>query len=152
MSALPWDGYRFVRDVVPSDPHHYVHLHNLAITELLFEARNAYITEGVGIGWESMSASGRTMVMRRLEVDFDNEVADGVALKIGVRAGSRSRRTVTLDEAVWRVAPPATIARARSVLLVVRRQTPGAIDLPDDVLQKFEAYEGRAMKWPPPRV
>lgn len=146
--VLPWDGYRFVRDIVPSDPHH-VHLHNLAIAQLLYDARNAYITEGVGITWDAMSCSGRNLVIRRLEVDFENEVAAGTALKVGVRAAARSRRTVTLDEAVWRADSPGTVARARSVHLVVQLDLPGAIALPDDVVQRFEAYEGRPLVRPP---
>ncbi|MFM9033236.1 MAG: acyl-CoA thioesterase [Mycobacterium sp.] len=141
----PWAAYRFVRDVTPSAEQHRVHLHNLAIAELLFDARNAYITEAVGITWESMSAAGRTLVIRRLETDFEAEVPAGIALKVGVRAVARSRRTVTLDEAVWRVDPTATIAVARSVHLVVRLEPPGAIELPDDVVRRFESYEGRPL-------
>ena len=40
-SELPWARYRFVKDVAPLDPSHGIHLHNLAIAELLFDARNA---------------------------------------------------------------------------------------------------------------
>ena len=74
----PWAAYRFVQDTTPSDEHHRVHLHNLAIAELLFEARNAYITEAVGITWEAMFATGRNLVIRRLEVDFEQEVPAGL--------------------------------------------------------------------------
>lgn len=142
---LPWAAYRFTRDVIPSDEHHRVHLHNLAIAGLLFDTRNAYVTEAVGITWESMFATGRNLVIRRLEVDFNQEVPAGVALKIGVRAVARSRRTVTFDEAVWRVEPPAVVAAAKSVHLVVRLDEPGAIGLPDDVVRRFESYEGRRL-------
>lgn len=143
---LPWAGYRFVRDVLPSDEHHRVHLHNLGLTELLFDARNAYVTEAVGIDWEAMFASGRNLLMRRLEIDFQAEVPAGITLKVGVRATARTRRTMTFDEAVWRVDPPVTIAVARSVHLVVRLEAPGAIGLPDDVTERFEAYEGRLLR------
>ena len=39
----PWDGFRFVRDVAPPRAGHRIHLHNLAIAELLFDARNTYM-------------------------------------------------------------------------------------------------------------
>lgn len=145
----PWAAYRFVHDAIPADEHR-VHLHNLAIAELLFEARNAYITEAVGITWDAMFATGRNLVIRRLEVDFEQEVPAGVALKIGVRAVARSRRTVSLDEAVWRVNPPTAVAVARSVHLVVRLGAPGAIELPEDLVRRFESYEGRRLD-PPDR-
>jgi len=141
----PWAGYRFVRDVVPSGEHRHVHLHNLAIAELLFDARNTYITECAGLTWESLAASGRTLILRRLEIDFEREVRAGIPLRIGVRAASRSRRTVTFEEAVWSVDRAALIAVAKSVHLVVRVDTPGAIELPTDVVQRFESYEGRPL-------
>lgn len=92
-----------------------------------------------------MLDSGRNIVMRRLEIDFDQEVPAGIALKVGVRASSRSRRAVIYDEAVWRVDPPVTVARARSVHVVVRTDTPGAIEIPDELIGPFEAYEGRRL-------
>ncbi len=94
-SGTPWGPYRFIREVVPADEHRYVHLHNLAITELLFDARNTHIT--------------------------------------------------VFEEAVWTVDPPAVIAVARSVHLVVRVDAPGAVELPVDVVQRFESYEGRPL-------
>lgn len=145
----PWAAYRFVVDVAGSDADGVIHLHNLSIAELLFEARNAYVTEGVGISWESLAESGRSLILRRLEVDFEQEVAAGVALKVGVRAAARSRRTLTFHESVWRVDPPATIAVARSLHLVVNTDAHGAIELPRDILARFEAYEGRPLTGPP---
>lgn len=144
----PWADYRFVQDVLPSKDAHLVHIHNLTIAELLFDARNAYITEGVGIAWESLFDSGRNMVMRWLEIDFRLEVPAGVALKVGVRAAARSRRTMTFQEAVWRVDPPGTVAVARSVHLIVIGDAPEAIELPDEVVGRFEAYEGHRLTGP----
>jgi hypothetical protein len=65
-SELPWAHYRFVKDIAPFDPLHRIHLHNLAIAELLFDARNAYLTEGIGVTWEGILRSGRNLVIRRL--------------------------------------------------------------------------------------
>lgn len=145
MSGSLWSDYRFVRDVIPPEDSPGVHLHNLAINHLLFDARNAYITEGVGITWESLEQSGRTLILRRLEIDFEREVPAGIPLKVGVRAAERSRRTLRFDEAVWRVDPPIAVAVARSVHLIVRDDEPGAIDLPTDLLDRFEAFEGHRL-------
>ena len=144
-SELPWARYRFVNDVAPLDPSHGIHLHNLAIAELLFDARNAYLTEGIGLTWEGLQRSGHNLVIRRLEIDFEHEVRGGIPLKVGVRAATRTRRTITFEETVWRVDPPAVIAAARSVHLLVLVDTPGAIDLPDDVVARFEAFEDRPL-------
>lgn len=144
-SELPWARYRFVKDVAPLDPSHGIHLHNLAIAELLFNARNAYLTEGIGVTWEGLQRSGRNLVIRRLEIDFEHEVCGGIPLKVGVRATTRTRRTITFEEAVWRVDPPVSIAAARSVHLLVLVDTPGAIDLPDDVVARFEAFEDQPL-------
>lgn len=144
----PWAEWRFVQDVVPTDENRWIHLHNLAIAELLFDARNLYVAERVGISWDGLREAGRTLVLRRLEIDFEQEVPSGTALKVGVRAVTRTRRTVTFDEAVWRVDPPTAVALARSVHLVVRRDRPGAIDLPEDIAGRFEHFEGRPLRWP----
>lgn len=145
MTGAPWEGFRFVRDVVVPSEGHRIHLHNLAIAELLFDARNTYITECAGIAWQSMFDSGRNLVMRRLEIDYESEVDAGVPLRVGIRAIARSRRTVSLQEAVWRADPPMPVAVGRSVHLVVRFDAPGAIELPEDVLERFETYEGRRL-------
>jgi acyl-CoA thioesterase FadM len=144
-SELPWARYRFVKDVAPLDSSHGVHLHNLAIAELLFDARNAYLTEGIGVTWEGLQRSGHNLVIRRLEIDFEHEVRGGIPLKVGVRAATRTRRTITFEEAVWRVDPPVAIATTRSVHLLVLIDTPGAIELPDDVVARFEAFEDQPL-------
>jgi len=144
-SELPWARYRFVKDVAPLDPSHGIHLHNLAIAELLFDARNAYLTDGIGVTWEDLQRSGHNLVIRRLEIDFEREVRGGIPLKVGVRAVTRTRRTITFEEAVWRADPPVSIAAARSVHLLVLVDTPGAIDLPDDVVARFEAFEDQPL-------
>jgi len=144
-SELLWARYRFVKDVAPLDPSNGIHLHNLAIAELLFDARNAYLTEGIGVTWEGLLRSGQNLVIRRLEIDFESEVRGGIPLKVGVRAATRTRRTITFQEAVWRVDPPFLIAAARSVHLLVLVDTPGAIDLPDDVVARFEAFEDQPL-------
>ena len=144
-SELPWARYRFVKDVAPLDSSHGIHLHNLAIAELLFDARNAYLTEGIGVTWEGLLRSGQNLVIRRLEIDFEREVRGGIPLKVGVRAVTRTRRTITFEEAVWRVDPPVAIATARSVHLLVLVDAPGAIDLPDDVVARFEAFEDQPL-------
>lgn len=145
----PWAAYRFSQDVVPSVELHPFHVHNLAVTEMLYAARNSYVTEAVGVGWQDLFRSGRNMVMRRLEIDFENEVSAGISLKVGVRAATRSRRTLTFEEAIWRTDTRAAVAVARSVHLLVLLDTPGAIDLPDDVVEKFEAFEGRPLPFAP---
>jgi acyl-CoA thioesterase FadM len=146
-SELPWASYRFVKDVAPLDPLQGIHLHNFAIAELLFDARNAYLTEGIGVTWESLLRSGQNLVIRRLEIDFESEVRGGIPLKVGVRAVARTRRTLTFAEAVWRVDPPLAIAIARSVHLLVLVDTPGAIDLPVEIVARFEAFEDQALNF-----
>jgi acyl-CoA thioesterase FadM len=141
--GAPWSGFRFVQDVVPSG--HRIHVHNLAIAELLFNGRNSYIADGVGLAWQRLFDTQRNLVMRRLVIDYEREAHSGVPVKVGVRAAGRSRRTLTLDEVVWEAESGLPIAVAQSVHLVVRLDAQGAIDLPDDVVERFEAYEGRPL-------
>lgn len=146
VGGAPWSNFRFVQDVVPSPGEgNRIHLHNLAIAELLFDARNAYITEAVGLTWQQLFDTGCSLIIRRLEIDYEREVLAGIPLKVGVRAITRSRRSVTFDEVVWRVDLALPIAVAGSVHVVVRFDTPGAIELPDDVVNKFESYEGHPL-------
>ncbi len=148
-SAAPWAGFRFVMEPTPSLDGQPFHLNNLTIAELLFNARNSYITQAVGMVWQDLFDSGRNMIMRRLEIDYEREASATASLKVGIRAATRSRRTLTFEEAVWQVDPPLTIALARSVHVVVRFDAPGAIELPDDVVRRYEAYEQRPLQLPP---
>lgn len=144
-SELRWARYCFVTDFAPLDPSHGNDLHNLAIAELLFDARNAYLTGGIGVTWDGFLRSGQNLVIRRLEIDFEHEVRGRIPLKVGVRAVTQTRRTITFEEAVWRMDPPVAIATARSVHLLVLVDAPGAIDLPDDVVARFEAFEDQPL-------
>lgn len=79
----------------------------------------------------------------RLEIDCERQVAAGLALKVGVRAVWRSRRTLTFEEVAWDAESAVRFAIARSVHLVVRTDTGDALELPDDILGRFEAFEDR---------
>jgi acyl-CoA thioesterase FadM len=146
--TAPWSRFRFVTEPELSSEAHGFHLNNLTIAELLFYARNSYITEAVGMVWQDLFDSQRNMIMRRLEIDYEREASATVPLKVGIRAAKRSRRTLTFEEGVWQVDPASTIALARSVHVVVRFDAPGAIELPDDVVGRYEAYEGRPLQLP----
>lgn len=141
----PWDGFRFVHEVVPDAEAHPFHLNNLGVAELLFDARNAYITEAVGLSWQDLFDSGRVFAMRRLEIDYERQVAAGALLKVGVRAVQRSRRTLTFEEAAWETESASRFAVARSVHLIVGNDSGDALELPDDILDSFEDFEGRRL-------
>lgn len=143
--SRPWSGVRFVHDVTPATEDHPFHLNNLGVAELLFDARNAYITQAVGLSWQHFFDSGHVFALRRLEIDYERQVSAGCALKVGVRAVLRSRRTLTLEEMAWEAESALRFAVARSVHLVVRTGDGVAVELPDDVLSRFEAYEGRRL-------
>jgi hypothetical protein len=49
------------------------------------------------------------------------------------------------------VDPPVVIAAARSVHLMVLVDTPGAIDLADEIVARFEAFEDQPLKIEPRR-
>jgi acyl-CoA thioesterase FadM len=146
--APPWAGFRYVMEPAPSIDGRPFHLNNLTIAELLFNARNSYITQAVGMVWQDLFDTGRNMIMRRLEIDYEREAAATASLKVGIRAAKRSRRTLTFEEIVCQVDPPSTIAVGRSVHVVVRFDAPGAIELPEDVVRRYEAYEQRPLQVP----
>ena len=78
-----------------------VHVHNLQIAEIFFQARNRYITDAVGLSWPAIFASGRNLIMRRLAIDFEREASVNDDLVCGVRARWRSRRSLTFEEVVF---------------------------------------------------
>lgn len=143
MTPMPWEGFRFIHEVTPDADDHPFHLNNLGVAELLFDARNAYVTDGVGLSWQELFDSGRVFAMRRLEINYERQVAAGRRLKIGIKAVLRSRRTLTFDEAAWESESGARFAVARSVHLVVRADSGDAVELPDDILDRFASFEGR---------
>ena len=118
------------------------HVNNLEMTELLFRGRNSYIVDVAGVNWAEWMAEGRNLVIRQLCVDFLGEVREPTTLQVGVRAASRRRRSLTLDEAVWVAGSGQVVARGRSIHVSVQIDPPAAVELPADLLARLAEHEG----------
>jgi acyl-CoA thioesterase FadM len=135
----PVERFRFTLEV-PNPSGEGFHLHNLAIAEILYGARNAYLAR-VGVDWAAMIAGGTNLVIRQVTIDFEGEVGEGVPLRSGVRAANRSNRTLTLEEVLWAPGTGLVVARARSLHVSVRLEPPAAVELPADLWARIEQFE-----------
>jgi acyl-CoA thioesterase FadM len=118
------------------------HVNNLEMTELLFKGRNSYLTAALGVDWQAWIGAGRNLVIRQVVIDFLGEVREPTILVIGVRARSRRRRSITLDEAVWIAGTGEIVARGRSIHIAVSVDPPAAIELPAELVARAEEVEG----------
>lgn len=140
--TAPEERFRFAMDV-PGATGAGFHLHNLAIAEILFHGRNAYLA-AVGVDWPRMIAAGHNLVIRQVAIDFEAEVAVGTPLRCGVRTEGRSNRTLTLEEAIWAPATGTVAATARSLHISVQLDPPAAVELPGDLWERIERFEAGA--------
>jgi acyl-CoA thioesterase FadM len=145
--ALPApEDFRFTTTIDVAHDAVGFHVHNGQMTEFLFRARNTFLTEVAGINWTELMGSGRNLVIRQLTLDFVGEVREAQILMVGIRAASRRRRSLTLDEALWVAGSGQVVCRGRSIHIPVQIDPPGAIEVFPELLARLEEHEGRPIE------
>jgi acyl-CoA thioesterase FadM len=140
---FPW-----VEDVVAPSVGGAGHIDNLQIAQLLYDAWMHYMVEGLGQDQgELFSGVGRPIV-REINVRFDAEVFPGEALRCGVRATSRSRRSLALEQVLWRAVDEQTVAAGRTHLVTIDTATGQAVEIPSELWAAVERAEGRSIPAP----
>lgn len=121
------------------------HIGNVEIAGLLHQARMGYLLDGVGLARTQLYDDERNMVLREVRITYEREVRGAAALTATVRAVKRSRRSFTLEEAIWLTDTGDLVASTNALLIIVSRTTGKGMDVPVDVWDAVEAYEGHAI-------
>ena len=134
--TFPW-----VEDVVAPDVGPAHHIDNIQITQLMYGAWMRYLMEGVGFPGDVFEQEGRPTV-REITARFDAEIFPGDALQCGVRALTRSRRSFTLRQVLWKK-NGARVASGTVVLVTIDPKTYTPIEIPARIWDEIERAEGR---------
>lgn len=121
------------------------HIGNVEIAGLLHQARMGYLLEGVGLARTQLYDDERNMVLREVRITYEREVRGQAPLTATVRTIKRSRRSFTLEEAIWLTDTGELVASTNALLIIVSRSTGKGMEVPADVWDAVEAYEGRAI-------
>lgn len=107
----------------------------------------------LSLGWQRYLAIVRERAgdipdpaVREITTSFDGECHGGDALKRGVRALHRTRRSWVLEESLWNATTGAPVARSRVVMAGIDRSTGRAAEIPPNLWSAVEEFEGRAVE------
>jgi len=110
------------------------HVDNVGITRVLHVARAEWLLTLDG------RPPGYIYVVRHLAISFVGEVFPRPTVRVGVRAVSRGRTSLTLEQELW--ADEAVAATAAAVHVCFDRAARRAVELWPDVLTSIEARQG----------
>ena len=136
------EHYPWIEDVVAPDVGSAGHIDNIQIAQLMYDAWMRYLLDGVGLDREIFNRQGRPTV-REITARFDGEVFPGDALKCGVRALSRRRRSFTLEEVLWKASDGRRLASGTVVLVTVDPTTYTPVEVPAELWSEIERAEQR---------
>jgi acyl-CoA thioesterase FadM len=136
------DEYTVVEDVVgPGDPNSDYHLlvwQTQQLTELLWSSYLATANKG--------NDNGDVVVApRRVTIMVETESYPGQLLKRGIRTVSRTRRSFTLEAAVWDAKDDHLICTTEIVTVCVDRSSAKAVEPPPALWAGIERLEGRTI-------
>src|SRR5690242_1004651 len=97
MTTAPIEAFRYVigAPALESDYDFVGHLSNSSIARLLADARATWFSELEGRG------PNGAFVVRKVTIWYEAESRPGETLRCGVRAVSRTNRTMLLDQMLW---------------------------------------------------
>src|SRR3954463_12082692 len=115
--------YRWVEDIVPldSDYDDLDHVGNAAIARLLDVGRTDWFRSLPG------REAGKHVVVRLVTISYENEARRGQPLRCGVRAISRTTKSITVDQLLWRAEDEAVVAHATAVHVCFELETRSAV-------------------------
>jgi acyl-CoA thioesterase FadM len=115
---------------------HLGHMANVAVVEVLADARTAFFGSLRGEGVHG------PVLVRHLVVSYVREARPGEALRCGVRAVARGTSSLTLDQVLWRVADEEVVAEASAVHVSWDLATRATIPVRPAMLAAIEARQG----------
>jgi acyl-CoA thioesterase FadM len=135
------DVYTWFHDVRidESDFDDLDHIGNAAIARMLDDARTAWFRSLQG------REPRRYVVVRHLSISYEGEARRGVRLQCAVRAVSRSRRSLLLDQALFETPSGKTVARARAVHVCFELDSRTAVPVWPSMIEGIERRQGEPL-------
>jgi acyl-CoA thioesterase FadM len=119
------EDYRWVIDIHPEaqDYDELGHVGNAAVARFLDTARTEWFRSLPG------REPGRHVVVRHVSISYENEALPEQRLRCGVRAVSRSARSITVDQLLWRADDELAVAFGTAVHVCFELATRSAVEV-----------------------
>ncbi len=135
------DVYTWFHDVRidESDFDDLDHVGNAAIARMLDDARTDWFRSLQG------REPRRYVVVRHLSISYEGEARRGAQLRCGVRALSRSRRTLLMDQSLFESSSGRTVARAQAVHVCFELDSRSAVPVWPSMIEGIERRQGQPL-------
>ena len=135
------DEFTIIEDVVgPGEPGDHHHLVDYQTEELVSRLWSQYLV----LARKELTAGAWSPALKRVSYTLDNEAFAGSKLQRGMRAASRSRRTVTFAGGLWH-ADDGRMVHSAELVTVFVEPGKGAVEVPEDFWAAVEKMEGRSI-------
>jgi acyl-CoA thioesterase FadM len=139
------EEYTKVEEVVaPGDPGTHYHLLVFQVYEMIEWLWSDFLGEAHG----GKDYGDVQPAPRKITITVERESFPGQRLKKGIRVASRTRRTFTLEAAVWDAEDEHLILTAEIVTVSADRSTASAVEPTERLWSGIERLEGRSIPAP----
>jgi acyl-CoA thioesterase FadM len=133
------DEYTIIEDVIaPGEAGSHYHLVDYETQELISKLWSKY----VAMAGEGTAAGNVVPAPKRITTVLESECFAGQALQRGIKAIARTRRTYTLQAALWHADDGRIVVSSEIVTVAADRSTGSAVEIPADVWANVERIEG----------
>jgi acyl-CoA thioesterase FadM len=141
-----WEHYGWFYDVEVSedDFDDLDHIGNAAVARMLDDARSAWFRSLPG------REAGYAAVVRSLSISYEHEGPRGVRPRSGVRAASRTRRSVLIEQALFDPGRGWPLATATAVHVCFDTTARAAATVPPGWLRAIEGRQGAPLPFAEP--
>ena len=134
------DEYTIIEDVVaPGESGTHYHLVDYQTQELISKLWSKY----VAIAGDGTAAGDVVPAPRRITTVLESECFAGQQLQRGIKTVARTRRTYTLQAALWHADDGRMVVTSEIVTVAADRSTGSAVEIPVDFWANVERMEGR---------
>jgi acyl-CoA thioesterase FadM len=134
------DDYTIVEDVVaPGEAGAHHHLVDFETQELLSKLWSKY----VAMAGDGVPAGDVVPAPKRITTVLESECFAGQKLQRGIKAVARTRRTYTLQAALWHADDGRMVVTSEIVTVAADRSTGSAVEIPAGFWENVERIEGR---------
>jgi acyl-CoA thioesterase FadM len=136
------DYFVWRREIVAPNSGVLGHVDGMQIARILFESWNRYLSEGIGLSPEAVFDDRCRPILREMSTRFDAEVSAGDELTCGVRTSSRTARSFTLSQALWRRGSDIQVAAGSAVLVTIDVHTGRAVNVAPRLWAAMQSTDG----------
>lgn len=132
------DQYTWCTQATVASSGNHGHVDGMQIAQILFESWTRYLGEGLRLPNDVVYDDSCRPILREVSTRFDAEVFAGEHLTCGVRGTSRTAKSFTLSQQLWRTDSGVLVAAGSAVLVTINVQTGRAVPVAPRLWQAIQ--------------